>query len=80
MKYHIAGPASGPVTIGRTGYQSVHSKAVPVEAVPGKMRTMPDGSLRASRTDVTDAYRLYLRPLLGNSMRIGCGRTRWRRC
>jgi 6-phosphofructokinase 1 len=29
---------------------------------------MPDEFLSASGTDVTDAFRLYLRPLLGKSM------------
>ena len=34
----------------------------------GKTRTLPDEFISASGTDVTDAYRLYLRPLLGKSM------------
>jgi len=36
--------------------------------VAGKTRTMPDVFIGANGTDVTDAFRLYLRPLLGSGM------------
>jgi 6-phosphofructokinase 1 len=36
--------------------------------VAGKTRTMEDEFISASGTDVTDAFRLYLRPLLGSGM------------
>ncbi len=68
VQYAMWGEHSGSVTIERTGYYSVDYKLVPLEAVAGKTRTMPDEFLSASGTDVTDAYRLYLRPLLGKSM------------
>jgi len=36
--------------------------------VAAKTRTMPDEFISANATDVTDAFRLYLRPLLGSGM------------
>jgi 6-phosphofructokinase 1 len=36
--------------------------------VAGKTRVMEDEFITASGTDVTDAFRLYLRPLLGSGM------------
>ncbi len=68
VQYAMWGEHSGSVTIERTGYYSVDYKLVPLAAVAGKTRTMPDEFLSAGGTDVTDAYRLYLRPLLGKSM------------
>ncbi|CAH2599079.1 Pyrophosphate--fructose 6-phosphate 1-phosphotransferase [Rhodovastum atsumiense] len=68
VQYAMWGETNGSVTIERTGYYSVDYRLVPLEAVAGKTRTMPDEFIAASGTDVTDAYRLYLRPLLGKSM------------
>jgi len=68
VQYAMWGEHSGSVTIERTGYYSVDYKLVPLQAVAGKTRTMPDEFISASGTDVTDAYRLYLRPLLGKSL------------
>jgi 6-phosphofructokinase 1 len=36
--------------------------------VAGKTRVMEDEFITGSGTDVTDAFRLYLRPLLGSGM------------
>jgi ATP-dependent phosphofructokinase / diphosphate-dependent phosphofructokinase len=68
VQYAMWGETDGSVTIERTGYYSVDYKLVPLEDVAGKTRTMPDEFITASGTDITDAYRLYLRPLLGKSM------------
>jgi ATP-dependent phosphofructokinase / diphosphate-dependent phosphofructokinase len=68
VQFAMWGETGGSVTIERTGYYSVDYKLVPLEAVAGKTRTMPDEFISASGTDVTDAFRLYLRPLLGKSM------------
>jgi hypothetical protein len=53
----------GSVTIKRTGHYSVD-----YELVAGKTRTMPDEFIAASGHDVTDAFRMYLCPLLGSGM------------
>ncbi|CAH2604031.1 Pyrophosphate--fructose 6-phosphate 1-phosphotransferase [Rhodovastum atsumiense] len=68
VQFAMWGETSGSVIIERTGYYSVDYRLVPLAAVAGKTRTMPDEFISASGTDVTDAYRLYLRPLLGKSM------------
>jgi 6-phosphofructokinase 1 len=58
----------GSVAIKRTGYYSVDYELLPLAEVAGKTRTMDDEFISASGTDVTDAFRLYLRPLLGSDM------------
>ena len=68
VQYTMWGEADGSVAIERTGYYSVDYRLVPLEAVAGKTRTMPDEFISTSGTDVTDAFRLYLRPLLGKAM------------
>ena len=54
------------MAIRRTGYYSADYELVPLEAVAGKTRVMDDAFIAPSGTDVTDAFRLYLRPLLGS--------------
>lgn len=58
----------GSVAIQRTGFYSADYTLLPLDAVAGKTRTMDDAFISASGTDVTDAFRLYLRPLLGSGM------------
>ncbi|MBS3801024.1 MAG: 6-phosphofructokinase, partial [Thioalkalivibrio sp.] len=58
----------GSVAIKRTGFYSVDYEYVALEAVAGKTKVMPDEFIDASGTDVTDAFRMYLRPLLGSGM------------
>ncbi len=58
----------GSVAIQRNDYYSADYTLLPLEAVAGKTRTMDDAFISASGTDVTDAFRLYLRPLLGSGM------------
>jgi 6-phosphofructokinase 1 len=62
------GDRDGSVAIKRTGAYSVDYELLPLEAVAGKTRVMEDEFIAASGTDVTDAFRLYLRPLLGSGM------------
>ncbi|WP_374547239.1 6-phosphofructokinase [Rhodoblastus sp.] len=68
VQYAIWGGRSGSVSIKRTGYYSVDYELVPLEAVAGKTRVMEDEFLSSCGTDVTDAFRLYLRPLLGSGL------------
>jgi len=68
VQYAIWGAKSGSVAIKRTGYYSVDYELVPLESVAGKTRVMEDEFLSSCGTDVTDAFRLYLRPLLGSGM------------
>jgi 6-phosphofructokinase 1 len=68
VQFAMWGDSGGSVTIERTGYYSVDYRLVPLELVGGKTRTMPDEFIAPNGTDITDAYRLYLRPLIGKSM------------
>lgn len=68
VQYAMWGNTDGSVVIDRTGFYSVDYRLVPLEDVAGKTKTMPDEFIAASGTDVTDAFRLYLRPLLGSGM------------
>ena len=68
VQYAMWGSVNGSVSIKRTGFYSVDYELLPLQAVAGKTRTMEDEFISASGTDVTDAFRLYLRPLLGSGM------------
>jgi 6-phosphofructokinase 1 len=68
VQFALWGDKDGSVTIHRTGFYSVDYQLSPLEAVAGKTRVMPDEFISPSGTDVTDAFRLYLRPLLGSGM------------
>ena len=58
----------GSVSIQRTGYYSADYSLLPLDAVAGKTRVMDDAFISDCGTDVTDAFRLYLRPLLGSGL------------
>jgi len=68
VQYAMWGDNDGSVAIKRTGFYSVDYQLVPLESVAGKTRVMEDEFIAPSGTDVTDAFRLYLRPLLGSGM------------
>lgn len=68
VQFAMWGDRDGSVAIKRTGFYSVDYELQPLDQVAGKTRTMEDEFISASGTDVTDAFRLYLRPLLGSGM------------
>jgi len=68
VQFAMWGDRDGSVAIKRTGYYSADYELVPLAAVAGKTRVMDDAFIAASGTDVTDAFRLYLRPLLGSGL------------
>jgi 6-phosphofructokinase len=68
VQYAMWGDRDGSVTINRTGFYSADYELVPLTDVAGKTRVMEDDFIAPSGTDVTDAFRLYLRPLLGSGM------------
>ena len=68
VQFAMWGAQDGSVAIQRTGFYSVDYELLPLEAVAGKTRVMEDEFIASSGTDVTDAFRMYLRPLLGSSM------------
>jgi 6-phosphofructokinase 1 len=68
VQFGMWGVQDGSVAIRRTGFYSVDYDLLPLDAVAGKTRVMEDEFINAKGTDITDAFRLYLRPLLGSGM------------
>jgi len=68
VQFAMWGDRDGSVAIKRTGFYSVDYELMPLEAVAGKTRTMDDAFIDEKGTGVTDAFRMYLRPLLGSGM------------
>jgi 6-phosphofructokinase len=68
VQFAMWGKHDGSVAIQRTGYYSADYELLPLDAVAGKTRVMEDAFIAPNGTDVTDAFRLYLRPLLGSGM------------
>jgi 6-phosphofructokinase 1 len=68
VQFAMWGGKDGSVAIKRTGFYSVDYELLPLSAVAGKTRVMEDEFISASGTDVTDAFRMYLRPLLGSGL------------
>jgi len=68
VQFAMWGDMDGSIVIDRTGFYSSDYRLVPLEVVAGKTKVMPDEFIAESGTDVTDAFRLYLRPLLGSGM------------
>jgi 6-phosphofructokinase 1 len=68
VHFAMWGDRDGSIAIRRTGDYAVDYVLQPLEAVAAKTRTMEDALIADSGTDVTDAFRSYLRPLLGEDM------------
>jgi 6-phosphofructokinase len=68
VQFAMQGGCDGSVAIRRTGFYAVDYVLQPLEAVAGKTRVMEDDFIAASGSDVTDLFRLYLRPLLGANL------------
>lgn len=68
VQFAMWGDRDGSVAIRRTGSYSVDYHLMPLETVAGKTRVMEDEFIAPCGTDVTDAFRMYLRPLLGSGM------------
>ena len=58
----------GSVTIQRTGYYSVDYKLCQLEDVAAKTKLMPDEFINKEGNNVTEAFKSYVRRLLGSSM------------
>jgi 6-phosphofructokinase 1 len=68
VQFAMWGNRDGSVVIKRTGFYSADYELVPLADVAGKTRVMDSEFIAPNGTDVTDAFRLYLRPLLGSGM------------
>lgn len=71
VHFAMQGEREGSVAIKRTGAYSVDYALLALDAVAGKTRVMEDEFIAAGGTDITEAFRLYLRPLLGSGMAEG---------
>jgi 6-phosphofructokinase 1 len=58
----------GSITINRTGNYSVEYKLTDLNNVAANTRLMPDEFINAEGNNVTDAFKYYLLPLLGDDM------------
>jgi len=68
VKQAIWGTADGSVAIRRTGDYAVDYVLLNLDTVAGKTKVMPDAFIAPSGSDVTAAFREYLRPLLGSDL------------
>jgi 6-phosphofructokinase 1 len=75
VQFALWGDRDGSVVIHRTGQYSVEYRLAALEEVAGKTRTMPDEFIAENGTELTDAFRSYLWPLLGRGMPVA-GRLR----
>jgi 6-phosphofructokinase len=66
VKRAIWGAGNGSVIIRRTGDYAVDYALVNLDVVAGKTKVMADAFIASSGTDVTPAFREYLRPMLGS--------------
>jgi len=58
----------GSVTIHRTGYYSVDYHLTPFADVAAKTKLMPDEFINQEGNHITDAFKFYVRPLLGSGL------------
>jgi ATP-dependent phosphofructokinase / diphosphate-dependent phosphofructokinase len=58
----------GSITIQRTGYYSVDYVLAPLKDVAGRTKCMPDEFINVDGNHVTDAFKFYVRPLLGSGL------------
>ena len=70
VQFAMWGSGNGSVAIRRVGRYAVDYVLQPLEAVAAKTRTMEDAFIAPAGNDVTDAFRDYLRPLLGAELPV----------
>jgi len=68
VQFAMRGGRDGSIAIKRTGDYASGFELVELGAVAGKTRVMEDELIAPNGTDVTDAFRRYLQPLLGSDM------------
>lgn len=68
VQFAIWHDVDGSVTIHRTGNYSVDYRLTSFEEVAGKTRQMPDEFITPEGNHVTEAFRSYVRPLLGSGL------------
>lgn len=71
VQHAIFNNMDGSVTIHRTGFYSVDYRLTPLSEVAGKTKLMPDEYINDEGNNVTDAFRYYVRPLVGSGFTTG---------
>jgi 6-phosphofructokinase len=61
---------NGSLTINRTGNYSVDYRLVGVEEIAAKTKLMPDEYINSEGNHVTDAFKFYVRPLIGAGLQF----------
>lgn len=69
-QYAIWNNVDGSIIIKRTGHYSVNYELVPLEEIAGKTKYMPDHFINPEGNHVTDAFRYYVRPLVGSGLPV----------
>ncbi|PHS32066.1 MAG: 6-phosphofructokinase [Alkaliphilus sp.] len=65
-QYALWNNVDGSIVIKRTGFYSVDYELVNLSEVAGKTKLMPDSFINEKGNGVTDAFKFYLRPLVGS--------------
>lgn len=68
VQYAQWGNGDGTVVLKRAGTYAVEYNLMPLDAVAGKTRTMPDNFISPKGNDISDDFIRYLQPLLGSDM------------
>jgi 6-phosphofructokinase 1 len=68
VQFAMTGDRDGSVAIKRAGDYATAYECVALSDVAGKTRTMEDDLIADTGTDITEAFRNYLRPLLGSDL------------
>lgn len=72
VQFALSNNCDGSVTIHRTGDYAVEYQMTPLAELAGKTKHMPDEFINAAGNHVTNAFRDYLRPLLGANLPSVC--------
>ncbi|WP_378954673.1 6-phosphofructokinase [Pelosinus sp. sgz500959] len=67
VQFALSANCNGSVTIHRVGDYAVEYRMTPLAEVAGKTKYMPDEFINAEGNHITDAFKNYLRPLLGSN-------------
>jgi 6-phosphofructokinase len=68
VQFALSANCNGSVTIHRTGDYAVEYKLTALAEVAGKTKYMADDFINSAGNHVTDAFKNYLRPLLGSNL------------
>jgi 6-phosphofructokinase 1 len=68
VQFALSNSCDGSVTIHRVGDYVVEYRMTPLAELAGKTKHMPDDFINAAGNHVTNAFKDYLRPLLGSNL------------